>query len=57
MTTVDIEELFVKTFVQSILYGSESWNFTIPTHDPKRVEAMAMYTWCKIIKISWAERK
>lgn len=34
MTIVDIEELFVKTFVQSILYGSESWNFIIPTHDP-----------------------
>lgn len=34
MTIVDIEELFVKTFIQSILYGSESWNFTIPTHHP-----------------------
>jgi len=34
MTIVGIEELFVKTFIQSILYGSESWNFTIPIHHP-----------------------
>ena len=53
---IKIRKLFIKTYVWSVaLYGSESW--TLSTLDKKRIEAFEMWTWRKIMKISWRERK
>ena len=36
-------------------YGSETW--TLRKEDIKRLEAFEMWTWRKMEKVSWTERK
>ena len=46
----------IKTYIWSILlYGAESW--TISRKMEAKLEAMEMWTWRRMMKISWTERK
>ena len=46
----------VKTYIWSILlYGAEAW--TINKEMEKRLEAMEMWLWRRMMKVSWVERK
>jgi len=54
--SIRIRKLLVKTFVWSVvLYGSES--STLCTLDKRKIEALTIWTWRKMMKISWTERK
>ena len=47
---------FDKCYVWSVLlYGCETW--TINGQDKKKLEAMEMWIWRRLLKISWTERK
>lgn len=47
---------FVKSYVWSVLlYGSETW--TLTAQDKKKIKAMEMWTWRRLLCISWTERK
>jgi len=37
------------------LYGSETW--TLTAQNKNKIEAMEMWTWRRILRISWTERK
>ena len=46
----------VKSLVWSVvLFGAEIWTMT--KEDTKRLEAFEMWTWRRIIKISWTEHQ
>ena len=46
----------IKTYIWSILlYGAESW--TLNKRMEERVQAMEMWMWRRMMKISWTERK
>src|ERR1700733_9708080 len=46
----------VKTLVWSVvMYGSETW--TLRKEDTKRLEALEMWIWRRMEKISWREHK
>src|ERR1043165_9450291 len=51
-----LKKRMVKTLVWSVvLYGSETW--TMRQEDIKRLEAFEMWIWCRMERISWAERR
>ena len=37
------------------MYGSETW--TLTAQDKKKIEAMEMWTWRRLLRINWTERK
>src|SRR3984885_8773904 len=52
----NLKKRMIKTLVWStVLYGSETW--TMRKEDIKKLEAFKMWTWRKMEKISWKERK
>ena len=53
---VDIRKKFVETYVWSVLmYGCETWQ--LGKQDVKRLEAIEMWLWRRMQKVSWIERK
>jgi len=53
---INMRKNFVKCYVWSVLlYGCETW--TINGQDKKKLEAIEMWIWRRLLKISWTERK
>ena len=54
--SIDVRKRAVKTYIWStLLYGAEAW--TIGKEMEKRIQAMEMWIWRRIMKISWTERQ
>ena len=54
--SVNVRKRAVKTYIWSILlYGAEAW--TINKEMERRLEAMEMWMWRRMMKVSWTERK
>jgi hypothetical protein len=53
---LELKKRMVKSLVWSVvLYGAETW--TVTKEDTKRLEAFEMWTWRRILKISWTEHQ
>jgi hypothetical protein len=53
---LELKKRMVKSLVWSVvLYGAETW--TLTKEDTKRLEAFEMWTWRRILKISWTEHQ
>jgi len=54
--SIKIRKFFIKMYVWSVaLYDSKTWTLSIL--DKRRMEALEMWTWRKMMKISWREWK
>lgn len=54
--SLEIRKKFAKIFVWSVLtYGCEAW--TLGKAEKKRLEAMEMWIWRRMLKTSWVDRK
>ena len=54
--SIDVRKRAVKTYIWStLLYGAEAW--TIGKEMEKRIQAMEMWIWRRMMKISWTERQ
>ena len=54
--SMELKKKLVQTVVWPVLmYGCETW--TIKKEEAKRLEAFEMWTWRKLAKVSWTERK
>lgn len=52
---IELRKQLVKSLVWSVcLYGSEAW--TVNKCDRKRIEALEMWCWRKMMKIKWTDR-
>ena len=53
---LELKKRMVKSLVWSVvLFGAEIWTMT--KEDTKRLEAFEMWTWRRILKISWTEHQ
>ena len=51
-----VKKMIIKTVVWSVLlYGSETWSLT--SEDIRKIEAFEMWTWRRMEKVRWVERK
>ena len=52
----NLKKKMIKTMIWSVvLYGSETW--TITENDKKKLEALEMWIWRRMEKVSWTEHK
>ena len=53
---IEIRKRFIKCYVWSVLlFGCETW--TMGKEDEKRIQAMEMWLYRRMLKISWTEKK
>ena len=53
---MEIRKRFIKCYVWSVLlYGCETW--TMSTTDEKKIEAVEMWCYRRMLKLSWTQRK
>ena len=53
---IETRKIAVKTFVSStLLYGCKAW--TVSKYMERRLEAMEMWCWRRMMRVSWTERR